>query len=155
MEAWTPTVIAGIIVALITGPLVALVNRRRPRDPQSQIISDLREAYEAQRAELGRIEAEVKAERAAARAEREQERAEVAQARAEMRQATQEAEARIAASADYIAALRTHITNQLPPPPPQVPESLAHLFGSALESSPVDPNDNDNSTRTRDEEDRR
>lgn len=128
MEAWTPTIVAGIIVALITGPLVALVNRTRPRDPQSQIISDLREAYESQREELGRIEAEVKAERAAARAEREQERAEVAQARAEMRQATQEAEARIAASADYIILLRAHITNELPPPPPEFPVILRPFF---------------------------
>lgn len=128
MEAWTPTVIAGIIVALITGPLVALVNRTRPRDPQSQIISDLREAYESQRAELERIEAEAKAERAAARQEREQERAEVAQARAEMRQATQEAEARIAASADYITTLRAHIEGRLPPPPPEFPVSLRPFF---------------------------
>lgn len=128
MEAWTPTVIAGIIVALITGPLVALVNRTRPRDPQSQIISDLREAYESQRAELERIEAEAKAERDAARQEREQERAEVAQARAEMRQATQEAEARIAASADYITALRAHIEGRLPPPPPEYPVSLRPFF---------------------------
>lgn len=128
MGAWTPTIIAGIIVALITGPLVALVNRRRPRDPQSQIISDLREAYESQRAELERIEAEVKAERAAARAEREQERAEVAQARAEMRQATQEAEARIAASADYITTLRAHIEGRLPPPPPEYPVILRPFF---------------------------
>lgn len=128
MEAWTPTVIAGIIVALITGPLVALVNRTRPRDPQSQIISDLREAYESQRAELERIEAEAKAERDTARAEREQERAEVAQARAEMRQATQEAEARIAASADYITALRAHIEGRLPPPPPEFPVSLRPFF---------------------------
>ena len=128
MEAWTPTIIAGIIVALITGPLVALVNRTRPRDPQSQIISDLREAYESQREELGRIEAEVKAERAAARAEREQERAEVAQARAEMRQATQEAEARIAASADYITTLRAHIEGRLPPPPPEYPVILRPFF---------------------------
>lgn len=128
MEAWTPTVIAGIIVALITGPLVALVNRTRPRDPQSQIISDLREAYESQRAELERIEAEAKAERDTARAEREQERAEVAQARAEMRQATQEAEARIAASADYITALRAHIEGRLPPPPPKCPVSLRPFF---------------------------
>lgn len=128
MEAWTPTVIAGIIVALITGPLVALVNRTRPRDPQSQIISDLREAYESQRAELERIEAEAKAERDTARAEREQERAEVAQARAEMRQATQEAEARIAASADYITALRAHIEGRLPPPPPEYPVILRPFF---------------------------
>ncbi|MDN5639924.1 MAG: hypothetical protein L0I17_03910 [Actinomycetia bacterium] len=128
MEAWTPTIVAGIIVALITGPLVALVNRTRPRDPQSQIISDLREAYESQREELGRIEAEVKAERAAARAEREQERAEVAQARAEMRQATQEAEARIAASADYITTLRAHIEGRLPPPPPEYPVILRPFF---------------------------
>lgn len=128
MEAWTPTIVATIIVALITGPLVALVNRRRPRDPQSQIISDLREAYESQRAELERIEAEAKAERAAARAEREQERAEVAQARAEMRQATQEAEARIAASSDYITLLRAHITNELPPPPPEYPLILRPFF---------------------------
>lgn len=128
MGAWTPTIIAGIIVALITGPLVALVNRTRPRDPQSQIISDLREAYEAQRAELERVEAEVKAERAAARAEREQERAEVAQARAEMRQATQEAEARIAASADYISTLRAHIEGRLPPPPPEYPVILRPFF---------------------------
>ena len=128
MEAWTPTIIAGIIVALITGPLVALVNRARPRDPQSQIISDLREAYESQRAELERVEAEAKAERAAARAEREQERAEVAQARAEMRQATQEAEARIAASADYITTLRAHIEGRLPPPPPEYPLILRPFF---------------------------
>lgn len=128
MGAWTPTIVAGIIVALITGPLVALVNRARPRDPQSQIISDLREAYESQREELGRIEAEVKAERAAARAEREQERAEVAQARAEMRQATQEAEARIAASADYITVLRAHIEGRLPPPPPEYPVILRPFF---------------------------
>ncbi|MEV8166231.1 hypothetical protein AB0O80_10650 [Rothia kristinae] len=121
MGAWTPTIIAGIIVALITGPLVALVNRARPRDPQSQIISDLREAYEAQRAELAAVQAEV-------RAEREQERAEVAQARAEMRQATQEAEARIAASADYITLLRAHITNELPPPPPEFPVILRPFF---------------------------
>ena len=135
METWTPTVIAGIIVALITGPLVALVNRASPRDPQSQIISDLREAYEtqraeflAQKAELERIEAEVKAERDTARQEREQERAEVAQARAEMRQATQEAEARIAASADYIATLRAHIEGRLPPPPPEYPLILRPFF---------------------------
>ena len=128
MEAWTPTVVAGIIVALITGPLVALVNRTRPRAPQSQIISDLREAYESQRAELERIEAEVKAEREQARAEREQERAEVAQARAEMRQATQEAEARISASADYITTLRAHIEGRLPPPPPEYPVSLRPFF---------------------------
>ena len=128
MEAWTPTIVATIIVALITGPLVALVNRRRPRDPQSQIISDLREAYESQRAELERIEAEAKAERAAARAEREQERAEVAQTRTEMRQATQEAEARIAASSDYITLLRAHITNELPPPPPEYPLILRPFF---------------------------
>lgn len=128
MEAWTPTIVAGIIVALITGPLVALVNRARPRDPQSQIIQDLREAYEAQREELERIEAEVKAEREQARAEREQERAEVAQARAEMRQATQEAEARIAASADYISTLRAHIEGRLPPPPPEYPVILRPFF---------------------------
>lgn len=128
MEAWTPTVVAGIIVALITGPLVALVNRTRPRDPQSQIISDLREAYESQRAELERIEVEAKAEREQARAEREQERAEVAQARAEMRQATQEAEARIAASADYITVLRAHIEGRLPPPPPEFPVILRPFF---------------------------
>lgn len=135
MGAWTPTIVATIIVALITGPLVALVNRRRPRDPQSQIISDLREAYEAQRAEflaqkeeLERIEAEAKAERAAARQEREQELAEVAKARAEMRQATQEAEARIAASADYITTLRAHIEGRLPPPPPEYPVILRPFF---------------------------
>ena len=128
MGAWTPTIVATIIVALITGPLVALVNRRRPRDPQSQIISDLREAYEAQKDELERIEAEAKAERDTARQEREQERAEVAKARAEMRQATQEAEARIAASADYITLLRAHITNELPPPPPEYPVILRPFF---------------------------
>lgn len=128
MGAWTPTIIAGIIVALITGPLVALVNRARPRDPQSQIISDLREAYESQRAELAAVQAEVRAEREQAKAEREQERAEVAQAREEMRQATQEAEARIAASADYIIALRAHIEGRLPPPPPEFPVILRPFF---------------------------
>lgn len=128
MGAWTPTIIAGIIVALITGPLVALVNRDRPRDPQSQIISDLREAYGAQRDELAAVQAEVRAEREQAKAEREQERAEVAQARAEMRQATQEAEARIAASSDYITVLRAHIEGRLPPPPPEYPLILRPFF---------------------------